>query len=135
MKKIIPTTKPIEAVVLIEKPDSEPEDDGADVPLNNLVSKKYVVWKWNKRFEKSALKKCSLAEGGIVNINLENPSLFQVFAEAIGLQGLLMSIQIESEKYAAQNGRVFQTKNKELAVFLGINILMGLNCLPAIKYY
>ena len=92
MKKIILTKKPIEAVVLIEKPDSEPEDDGADVPLNNLVSKKHVVWKWNKRFEKSAMKKCSLAEGGIVNINLENPSLFQVFAEAIGLEGLLTSI-------------------------------------------
>ena len=92
MKKIILTTKPIEAVVLIEKPDSEPEDDGADVPLNNLVSKKHVVWKWNKRFKKSAMKKCSLAEGGIANINLENPSLFQVFAEAIGLEGLLTSI-------------------------------------------
>ena len=32
-------------------------------------------------------------------------------------------------------GGVFQATNDELAVFLGINILMGINCLPAIKDY
>ena len=58
----VPTTKPIEEVVKIAKPDSESEDDGDDVPLSNLVAKKEVVWKWNKHLEKPALKKCSLAE-------------------------------------------------------------------------
>ena len=58
----VPTTKPIEEVVKIAKPDSESEDDGDDVPLSNLVAKKEVVWKWNKHLEKSALKKCRLAE-------------------------------------------------------------------------
>ena len=73
----IPTTRPIKAVVKIAKPDSESEDDGDDVPLSNLVAKKDVVWKWNKRFEKPVLKKCRLVEEGIVNIILENPSLFK----------------------------------------------------------
>ena len=36
----IPTTKPIEAVVKIAKPDSESEDDSDDVPLSNLVANK-----------------------------------------------------------------------------------------------
>ena len=58
----VPTTKPIEEVVKIAKPDSESEDDGDDVPLSNLVAKKEVVWKWNKHLEKPALKKCRLAE-------------------------------------------------------------------------
>ena len=72
-------------MVKIVKPDSQSEDDGDYVPASNLVAKKYVVWKWDKCFEKSALKKCSLAEKGIVNINLENWSPFQVFAGAIDL--------------------------------------------------
>ena len=42
-------------------------------------------------------------------------------------------IKLDSERYAAQNGRVFQTTNDELAAFLGINILMGINRLPATK--
>ena len=67
-----------------------------------------------------------------MNINCENPSLFQVFTETIGLERLLTLIKIESERYAAQNWRVFQTANDELAAFLGINILMGINRLPAI---
>ena len=81
------------------------------------------------------MKKCSLAEEGIVNINLENLSPFQVFTETIGLEGLLTLIKIESERYAAQSGRVFQRKNDELAAFLCINILMGNNRLPAITDY
>ena len=44
------------------KPNSKSEDDGDDVPLNNLVEKKYFLWKWNKCFEKPALKIFSHAE-------------------------------------------------------------------------
>ena len=129
------TTKPIDPVVKIAKPDSEFEDDGDDVPLSNLLPKKNVIWKWNKHFEKPALKKCNLAEEGIVSINFENSSSFQLYPETIGLEELLTLIEIESEKYAAQNGRVFQTTNDELAAFLGINILVGIKHLPAIKDY
>ena len=129
------TTKPIDPVVKIAKPDSESEYDGDDVPLSNLLPKKNVIWKWNKHFEKPALKKCNLAEEGIVSINFENSSSFQLYPETIGLEELLTLIEIESEKYAAQNGRVFQTTNDELAAFLGINILVGIKHLPAIKDY
>ena len=69
----------------IAKPNSKSEDDGDDIPLNNLEEKKDVLWKWNKCFERAALKKCSYAEEGIVNINLENPSPCQVSTETIGL--------------------------------------------------
>ena len=77
----IPTTKPIEAVVKIAKPDCESEDDGDDVPLS--IVKKDAVWKWNKRSEKPALTKCSLAEEGIVNINREIPYLFKFFLKRL----------------------------------------------------
>ena len=130
---IIPKRKPIETVVKIAKPDSEPENDGDDVPVSYLVAKKGFVWKWNKRFENPKLNKFSLAEEGIETINLENPSSFQVFTEMIDLQGLLIIIKIESERYAAQNGRVLQTKKAELSAFLGINILMGISRSPSHK--
>ena len=104
-------------MVKIAKPDSESEDEGYDVRLSSLVAKEDAVWKWNKCFEKPALKKCSLAEEGLVNANLENPSPFQIFTEVIGLEGLFTLIKIESEKYTAQNGKVFRTKNDELAAF------------------
>ena len=41
-RNFIPTTKSIEAVVKIVKPDSESEDDGDDIPLSNLVVKKVL---------------------------------------------------------------------------------------------
>ena len=126
----IPTTKPIEAVVRIAKPSAASVDGDDDV----LAAKK-DNWKWRRRFREQEIKNCSLTEEGIVNITLENPSPLQVFAETIGLEGLLTLIKVESERYAEQNGRVYQTTIDELAAFLGINILMGINHLPAIKDY
>ena len=41
----------------------------------------------------------------------------------------------ESERYAEQNRRMFQTTSEELWVFLGITILMGINKLPKMRDY
>ena len=124
------TIKPIETVVKIAKPDSESENDCDDFLLNYLVAKKDFVWKWNKYFEKLKLNKFSLAKEGLVTINLENLLPFQIFTDMIALQGLLIIIKIKPERYAAQNGRVFQTTNNELPTFLGINILIEISRLP-----
>ena len=88
-----------------------------------------------RRFRKQEINNCSLTEEGIVNITLENPSPLQVFAETYSLGCLLTLIKVQSERYAEQNGRVYETTIDELAAFLGINILMGINRLPAIKDY
>lgn len=122
---IIQTTTPIEAVVRIAEPD----------PLCNLATTKVFDWKWKKQYKKPTTKTCTLTEEGIVNIRLENPSPLQVFSETIGLAGLLTLIKTESERYAGQNGRVFQISPDELSAFLGINILMGINQLPSMKDY
>ena len=74
--------------------------------MSHLAGRKNVKWKWNKRFEKAALKKCILTEEGMINNCLVNPSLLQIFTEMIGLEGLFKLIKIE------QNGRVFK-KNKK----------------------
>ena len=126
----ISATKPIEAVVRIAKPSASLVDGNDDV----LAAKK-DNWKWRRRFREQEIKNCSLTEEGIVNITLENPSPLQVFAEAIGLEGLLTLIKVESERYAELNGRVYQTTIDELAAFLIMNIVIGINRLPAIKDY
>ena len=81
------------------------------------------------------MKKCSLTEEEIENINLKNPAIFQVFNEMISLEGLLKSIKIKPERYAEKNGRVFQTITEELPAFLGNNILMEIKCILARKDY
>ena len=65
----------------------------------------------------------------------ENVTPFEAFSKCIGLPGLLSMMKIESEKYAAQNGRQFQTSEEEFCTFLGINLFMGSNKLPTMKSY
>ena len=133
-RNFIPTTKPIETVVKIAKPDSESENDGDDVPLRYVVAKKKILFRNGINvFQKPKLNKFSLAEKGIVTINLGNPSPFQVFTEMISLDVLLIIIKIESERYAALNGGICQTTNYKLLAIPGKNILMRISCLPAIK--
>ena len=44
-------------------------------------------------------------------------------------------MKIESERYAAQNGRQFQISEEEFCTFLGANLLMRINKLPTMKSY
>ena len=46
-----------------------------------------------------------------------------------------MLLKTKSERYAEQNGRMFQTTLEELCAFLGINILMGIHKLPKMRDY
>ena len=117
---IIQTTTPIEAVVRAVEPEDESEDDA--LPLSNLVAEKKFIWKWRKQYNPTAVKACTLAEEGILNIVFENPSPLQIFSETVGL-GLITLIKTESERYAEQSA------------FLGINILMGIHKLPSMKDY
>ena len=81
------------------------------------------------------MEKCVFPEDGIVNIDVQDPSQIQVSAERVGLEGLLSLLKTESERYAEQNGRMFQTTLEELCTFLGINTLMGIHKLPKMREY
>ena len=120
----IPT--PIEAVVQISQPDSDSDDN---VPLSSLqVPKTDKEWKWRQQFKRVYVEKCVFAEDSIVNIDVQDPS-------TVDLEGLLLLLKTKMERYAEQNGRVFQTTLEELSVFLGINILMGIHKLPKMRDY
>ena len=128
---LIPTHLPIQALVRQDIPEEESSDDE---PLITLTQKE-PVWKWRKRFAKTPLQPCSLKEEGAVNIQTENVTPFEAFSKCIGLPRLLSMMKIESERYAAQNGRQFEILEEEFCTFLGVTLLMAINKLPTMKSY
>ena len=128
---LIPTHLPIQAVVRQDVPEEESSDDET---LITLTKQKEPVWKWRKRFAKTPLQPCSLREG-VVNMQTENMAPIEAFSKCIDLPGLLSMIKVESERYAAQNGRQFQISEEEFCAFLGVNLLMEISKLPTMKSY
>ena len=127
---LIPTYLPNQAVVRQDVPEEESSDDE---PLITLAKQKEPVWNRRKRFAKTPLQPCSLKEESVVNMQTENVTPFEAFSKCISLPGLLSMMKIESERYAAQNGRQFQISEEEFCAFLGVNLLIGINKLPTMK--
>ena len=48
---------------------------------------------------------------------------------------IIYLIVVQSNLYAQQNGREFQTNAKEMMTFLGINYIMSINQLPIVQSY
>ena len=119
---LIPTYLPIQAVVRQDVLEEELSDDE---PLITLPKQKEPVWKWRKLFAKTPLQPCSLKEEGIVNMQTENVTPFEAFIKCIGLPGLLSMMKIESERYAAQNGRQFQISEEEVLRFFRCQFTHG----------
>ena len=119
---LIPTYLPIQAVVRQDVLEEELSDDE---PLITLPKQKEPVWKWRKRFAKTPLQPCSLKEEGIVNMQTENVTPFEAFIKCISLPGLLSMMKIESERYAAQNGRQFQISEEEVLRFFRCQFTHG----------
>ena len=123
----------IEAVVKISEHDSDSDDD---VPLSSLqVPKADKEWKWRKQFKRTYVERYVFAKDGILNIDVQDPSPMQVFAKTVGLEGLLSFLKTESERFAEQNGRMFQATLEELCAFLEINILIGIHKLTKMRDY
>ena len=123
---LIPTHLPIQAVVKQDVPEEQSSDDG---PLITLAKQKEPLKPL------TTLQPCPLKEEGVVNMQTENVNPFEGFSKCIGPPGLLSMMKIESERYAAQNRRQFQISEEEFCAFLGVNLLMGINKLPAMKSY
>ena len=127
---LISTHLPIQAVVR----QDVPEESSGDEPLIILAKQKEPVRKWRKRFTKTPLQPCSLKEG-VVNMQTKNVDLFEAFSKCIGLPWLFPMMKMESERSATQNGRQFQISEEEFCAFLDVNLLMGIDKLPAVKSY
>ena len=95
------TPTPIETVVRISQPDSDSLDN---VSFNSLqVLKADKEWKWRNQLKREYVEKY-----------VQDPSPMQIFAKTVDLEGLLLLLKTKSERYAEQNGRIFQTTLEEL---------------------
>ena len=59
---------------------------------------------------------------------LDNP--LKVFEKLINLDEFLPYLKLESERYAAQNGKTFEVSMDELRAFISVNFLMRYHKLP-----
>ena len=64
---------------------------------------------------------------------LDNP--LKVFEKLINLDEFLHHLKLESERYAAQNGKTFEVSMDELRAFIGVNFLMRYHKLPYLRSY
>ena len=64
---------------------------------------------------------------------LDNP--LKVFETLISLDEFLHHLKLESERYAAQNGKTFEVFMDELRAFIGVNFVMGYHKLPNLQNY
>ena len=64
---------------------------------------------------------------------LDNP--LKVFEKLVNLDGFLHHLKLKSEKYAAQNGKIFEVSMDELRAFIGVNFAMRYHKLPNLRSY
>ena len=62
---------------------------------------------------------------------MDNP----LFENLINLDKSLHDIKLESERYAAQNGKTFEVFMDELRAFIGVNFVMGYHKLLNLRSY
>ena len=65
----------------------------------------------------------------------EHCTPFDMFRKVTNLDELTNLIVVQSNLYAQQNSREFQTNAKEMMAFLGINYIMSINQLPSVQIY
>ena len=92
-------------------------------------------FKWTKKAGKQQQGDiCSLEE----EVKLDLPEYvtpFVIFQETIQLDELVAILVEQTNLYARQNGRQFETNSDEIKAFLGINFVMSINKLPNLKSY
>ena len=131
-------------VVVIDDPDvvGDPsaEDSEDDLPLSFFVRKKSKdKIKWSHEVHPVGLPEPDVdIEWG--KVNLENCSVdsdpIDIFMELSQIKKLTADVLVpQSNLYAIQNGRVFETTESEMLCYLGVNYLMGYHKLPAMYDY
>ena len=65
----------------------------------------------------------------------ETVTAFQFFEQVANLDNLVTSLVHQSNLYAQQNGRQFESNNEGMMAFLCMNYIMRINRLPSVKDY
>ena len=95
---------------------------------------KEIHWTKSTRYI-NAQKECTKFNGEVLlDIDpLDNP--LKVFEKLINLDEFLHHLKLESERYAAQNGKTFEVSMDELRAFIGVNFVFGYHKLPNLRNY
>ncbi|KAG5879053.1 hypothetical protein JTB14_019480 [Gonioctena quinquepunctata] len=102
--------------------------DSAEVPLMNLIPDVSEKCIWRKKFPAAQTQEES---GPTISNNSEAP--VDIFLELFSTK-LIERIAFETNLYATQSGKQYvDTSLDELKVFLGINLLRGIEVLPSYK--
>lgn len=125
----------------------DPNVGGTSNQGNNLRVKKRAKKRtteennmaWSKDIVPVATQNAdTYVEWGAIKIDTISQSSepVEVFRAVSEMDKLVQSIIVpQSNLYALQNGRVFETYNDEIMAFLGINFLMGYHVLPSLDDY
>ena len=99
------------------------------------TKKKSVDFNWKKRPDSKLKQPCALEAEVTIDPLPEHRTPFDIFSAVTDIENLIKLIVVESNLYAQQKGREFQTNEQEMRAFLGINYVMSINKLPTIKSY
>ena len=133
------TNQSLQAIVhdLAKDNDTDVQDEKINESSNVVDSAakskddtlKEIHWTKSTRYI-NAQKECTKFNSEVLlDIDpLDNP--LKVFEKLINLDKFLHRLKLESEKYAAQNGKTFEVSINELRAFIGANFVMGYLKLP-----
>ena len=79
-------------------------------------------------------KECNLEAEVLVDLD-HGSTPFDIFQTGTGMNELLEIIVTETNGYATQKGRNFETTEDEMKAFLGINFIVGIKKLPSLEDY
>ena len=88
-----------------------------------------------KRPDSKLKPPCALEVEVTIDPLPEYHTSFDIFSAVTDIENLIKLTVVESNLYAQQKGREFQTNEQEMRAFLGINYVMSINKLPTIKSY
>ena len=79
-------------------------------------------------------KECTLEAEVLVDL-CHGSTPFDIFQTVTGMNELLEIVVTETNRYATQKGRNFETTEDEMRAFLGINFVTGISKLPSLEDY
>ena len=114
-----------------QKKGSVPQDKDKTKKKKTYMTEE---WKWEYKEKPMAEKECTLEAEVFVNLD-HGATPFHIFQMVTGMNELLEIIVTETNRYTTQKGRKFEAMEDEIKVFLGINVIMGINKLPSLENY
>ena len=111
------------------------EDETKKAKKSKGKQKEIPSFTWRKRANPHEREECTLKAEVITEEMQEHCAPFHMLWKVTNLDELINLIVVQSNLYARQNGREFQTNAKEMMTFLGINCIMSINQVPTVQSY